>query len=228
MQVSRFRHSPPSDNKCRLIGFGLAAESRIAESNSGRTYDARMANQLMPVAFGACSRTVSVYPALLPRARWLFALTLSLAVGCFSPAAGAVEYWRSAPALWDTLPDAPSSSTRRSVQFLWRGVGPWRADHWQGRADLHQGAVSEEKSEMGHAVRRRAHALDRDRWHVVHQVNPAWHDTSITISNAMVYSTWLTAGGIFLTGLVTDDTHAKDTGVAAARGAADSAILYGA
>ncbi len=61
---------------------------------------------------------------------------------------------------------------------------------------------------------------------VLHQVNPAWHDNSITISNAMVYSTVASAGGIFLTGLVTDNEHAKDTGVAAARGAIDSAILY--
>ena len=61
---------------------------------------------------------------------------------------------------------------------------------------------------------------------MLHQVNPAWHDTSINISNAMVYSTVASAGGIFLTGLITDNTHAKDTGVAAARGAVDSAILY--
>lgn len=62
---------------------------------------------------------------------------------------------------------------------------------------------------------------------VLHQVNPAWHDSSIHISNAMVYSTAASAGGIFLTGLVTDNSHAKDTGVAAVRGAIDSAILYG-
>jgi hypothetical protein len=61
---------------------------------------------------------------------------------------------------------------------------------------------------------------------VLHQVNPAWHDTSINISNAALYSTVASAGGIFLTGLVTDNQHAKDTGVAAARGAIDSTILY--
>jgi membrane-associated phospholipid phosphatase len=63
---------------------------------------------------------------------------------------------------------------------------------------------------------------------VLHQVNPAWHDNSINISNAMVYSTAASAGGIFVVGLVTDNTHAKDTGVAAVRGTIDSAILYGA
>ncbi len=63
---------------------------------------------------------------------------------------------------------------------------------------------------------------------VLHQVNPAWHDNSLSISNAALYTTVASTGGIFLTGLVTDNQHAKDTGVAAARGAVDSAILlYG-
>lgn len=62
---------------------------------------------------------------------------------------------------------------------------------------------------------------------VTNQVNPSWHDRSITISNAMLYSTVASTGAIFLTGLATDNDHAKDTGVAGARAIADSVILYG-
>jgi membrane-associated phospholipid phosphatase len=64
--------------------------------------------------------------------------------------------------------------------------------------------------------------------HVAQQVNPAWHDTSITISNAMVGVDAATAGTIFVAGLITDNTHAKDTGVASARAAADSFLLLAA
>lgn len=63
---------------------------------------------------------------------------------------------------------------------------------------------------------------------VANAVNPAWHDSGIAISNGMLGAEVLTAGGIFFTGLATDDAHAKDTGVAAARGIADAVILYGA
>ena len=63
---------------------------------------------------------------------------------------------------------------------------------------------------------------------VVQQVNPAWHDTGIAISNGILWGNVATAGGIFITGLATDNTHAKDTGVATARAVADSVLMYGA
>jgi len=62
---------------------------------------------------------------------------------------------------------------------------------------------------------------------VANQVNPAWHDSGIAISNGIMGVEILTAGGIFFTGLATDNAHAKDTGVAAARGVADAVVLYG-
>jgi len=64
--------------------------------------------------------------------------------------------------------------------------------------------------------------------HVAQQVNPAWHDTGIAVSNAILGTEVVTAGGIFVTGLVTDNSHAKETGVATARAVADSVIMYGA
>jgi membrane-associated phospholipid phosphatase len=63
---------------------------------------------------------------------------------------------------------------------------------------------------------------------VAQQVNPAWHDTGIAVSNAILGINVVTAGTIFVTGLATDNVHAKDTGVATARAVADSVIMYGA
>ncbi len=63
---------------------------------------------------------------------------------------------------------------------------------------------------------------------VAHQVSPSWHDTSINISNATLYGLGATAGGIFVTGLVTHDDHATETGIRSAEASVDSVILYAA
>lgn len=62
--------------------------------------------------------------------------------------------------------------------------------------------------------------------HVAHAVNPEWNATSKTLSNALVGTEAASAGAIFVTGLVTDNEHAKDTGVATARAVADSVVMY--
>jgi len=63
---------------------------------------------------------------------------------------------------------------------------------------------------------------------VAQQVPASWHQTGINISDACTYGTAAAAGGIYLTGLFTDDEHAKRTGVLAARATINSALLYGA
>lgn len=63
---------------------------------------------------------------------------------------------------------------------------------------------------------------------VLHEVPRSWHNTSITISNATLGATAATAGGIYLTGLLTHNDHAEDTGVRTAEATIDSVILYGA
>jgi len=63
---------------------------------------------------------------------------------------------------------------------------------------------------------------------VLHQVSPSWHNTSISISNAGVYGLGATAGGIFVTGLITRDKHAIDAGIRSAEASVDSVILYAA
>jgi membrane-associated phospholipid phosphatase len=63
---------------------------------------------------------------------------------------------------------------------------------------------------------------------VAHQVSPSWHNTSINISDAGVYGLGAAAGGIFVTGLITHNDHAIDTGIRGAEASVDSVILYGA
>jgi membrane-associated phospholipid phosphatase len=123
------------------------------------------------------------------------------------------------------LPDAPSSSSAREPSIGSDIGGAVRAigkDEWTFLKAPFQRKNLKWDAAVGVATA----ALISTDVSVLHQVNPAWHDSSINISNAMVYSTATAAGGIFLAGLVTDNEHAKDTGVAAARGAIDSAILY--
>ncbi len=63
---------------------------------------------------------------------------------------------------------------------------------------------------------------------VAHQVSPSWHTTSINISDAGVYGLGAAAGGIFVTGLITNDEHATETGIRSAEASVDSVILYAA
>lgn len=62
---------------------------------------------------------------------------------------------------------------------------------------------------------------------VARQVNPAWHTTSTNVASACTYGTAAVAGGIFVTGLFTQDEHAKRTGIRAAEAAIDVALFYG-
>jgi membrane-associated phospholipid phosphatase len=63
---------------------------------------------------------------------------------------------------------------------------------------------------------------------VLHQVPASWHTTSINISDATVYGLGATAGGIFVTGLITHNDHAIETGIRSAEASVDSVILYAA
>jgi membrane-associated phospholipid phosphatase len=60
---------------------------------------------------------------------------------------------------------------------------------------------------------------------VATQVNPAWHQTSTNIANGLTYGTAATAGGIYLTGLITHDQHAERTGILSAEATIDSMLF---
>ncbi len=63
---------------------------------------------------------------------------------------------------------------------------------------------------------------------VAHQVSPSWRTTSINISDAGVYGLGAAAGGILVTGLITHNEHATDTGIRSAEASVDSVLLYAA
>ena len=63
---------------------------------------------------------------------------------------------------------------------------------------------------------------------VLYQVPQSWHSTSITLSDAALGADAGIAGGIFLTGLITGDPHAQETGIRTGEAAIDSVILYSA
>ncbi len=63
---------------------------------------------------------------------------------------------------------------------------------------------------------------------VLHQVPASWHVTSINISDAGVYGLGVAAGGIVVTGLLTHNDHATNTGIRSAEASVDSVLLYAA
>ena len=63
---------------------------------------------------------------------------------------------------------------------------------------------------------------------VLYQVPASWHSTSINISDAGVYGLGAAAGGIFVTGLLTHNDQATQTGIRSAEASVDSVILYAA
>jgi len=126
------------------------------------------------------------------------------------------------------LPDAPSPSPAVASSSFGEQLGHGALIIGKDELTFIKAPFQKKNLKWDIAIGAATAALIATDVSVAHQVNPVWHDTSLNISNSMVYSTAASAGGIFLTGLITDNTHAKDTGVAAARGAIDSAILYGA
>ena len=63
---------------------------------------------------------------------------------------------------------------------------------------------------------------------VLHQVSPSWHNTSINISRCGGVRTGRDRWGILVTGLITHNDHAIDTGIRSAEASVDSVILYAA
>ncbi len=172
------------------------------------------------------TRSISKRSTSALRVSCVFVLCLTWASGVSAQQPATLNTGAISPALGVALPDAPSTSADvQSSSFageLGRGVVTVGKDELTFiKAPFHKKSIPWDIG-IGAA----AAALISTDVSVAHQVNPAWHDSSMSISNALLYSTVAGAGGIFVTGLVTDNEHAKDTGVAAARGAADSAILY--
>jgi membrane-associated phospholipid phosphatase len=126
------------------------------------------------------------------------------------------------------LPDAPPAPQERQSKSLASSLGT--AVKTIGEDELHliksPFSVSALKWDSL-AIGSTAILIANDE-SVAHQVSPSWHETSINISNAGVYGLSAAAGGIFVTGLITHNEHATDTGIRSAEASIDSAILYSA
>lgn len=61
---------------------------------------------------------------------------------------------------------------------------------------------------------------------VLYQVPVSWHQTSLNISDAATYGSAAIAGGIYLTGLMTKNEEAQETGIRTAEATVDSVIVY--
>ena len=182
----------------------------------------------MSLTFGDTPGSAALRPpmALRKTLAFVFVLVLAISASAQQPASSNTD--AIAPTLSAALPDAPSSrNATESNSFL---------------GELGRGVVVIGKDEL--TFIKAPFRKKNLKWdalflaaltpliatdeHVAQQVNPAWHDTGIAVSNAILGTEVVTAGGIFVTGLVTDNSHARDTGVATARAVADSVIMYGA
>ena len=127
-----------------------------------------------------------------------------------------------------TLPDAPSASEESQSNSFRKSLG--KAVKTIGEDELHiiKSPFSVSALKWDALVVGSTGILIANDESVLHQVPASWHNTSINISDAGVYGLGAAAGGILVTGLITHNDHAIDTGIRSAEASIDSVILYGA
>jgi len=127
-----------------------------------------------------------------------------------------------------TLPDAPSPPQERPSKSFTGSLGT--AVKTIGEDELHiiKSPFSPGTLKWDALVVGATGILIANDESVLHQVPASWHSTSINISNGGLYGLGAAAGGIFVTGLITYDEHAIDTGIRSAEASIDSVILYAA
>jgi membrane-associated phospholipid phosphatase len=125
------------------------------------------------------------------------------------------------------LPDAPSATQDDKKSF---GKGLGTAAKTIGEDELHiiKAPFSVNALKWDALVLSATGVLIANDESVAYQVSPSWHSTSLDISDAGVYGLGAVAGGVFVTGLITHDEHATQTGIRSAEASVDSVILYAA
>ena len=174
-----------------------------------------------------------VRPERRPRSIWLIALLFTLLA---APCPGALGLEQPADADAATpvatadanLPDAPPAPQERQSKSFAGSLGT--AVKTIGEDELHiiKSPFSVSALKWDALAIGATGVLIANDESVLHQVPASWHNTSINISNAGVYGLGAAAGGIFLTGLITHNDHAIDTGIRSAEASVDSVILYAA
>jgi membrane-associated phospholipid phosphatase len=127
-----------------------------------------------------------------------------------------------------SLPDAPPAPQKRQSKSFGSSLGT--AIKTIGEDELHiiKSPFSVSALKWDALVVGSTGILIANDESVLHQVPASWHNTSINISDAGVYSLGAAAGSIFVTGLITHNEHAIDTGIRSAEASVDSVILYAA
>ena len=120
------------------------------------------------------------------------------------------------------LPDAPSATKETESSSFGKSLGT--AVKTIGEDELHiiKSPFSVSALKWDALVVGATGVLIANDESVAHQVSPSWHNTSIDISNAGVYGLGAAAGGILVTGLITHDEHATDTGIRSVEASVDS------
>ena len=128
----------------------------------------------------------------------VFALVVGLAVGANAQQQSGIPPASSPAVIQAALPDAPSAEQGVQSNSLSGELG--RGVRTIGKDELTflKAPFQKKNLKWDIAVGAATAALISTDVSVLHQVNPAWHDTSINISNAALYSTAASAGGIFL------------------------------
>ena len=166
----------------------------------------------------------SVLVAMIAIALW--APTWSMAQSQVKPSDSTAT--RLTPATEAALPDAPSAAKESQPSSFGKSLGT--AIKTIGEDELHiiKSPFSVSALKWDALAVGATGVLIANDESVLHQVPASWHNTSINISNAGVYGLGAAAGGIFITGLVTHNEHATDTGIRSAEASVDSVILYAA
>jgi hypothetical protein len=125
------------------------------------------------------------------------------------------------------LPDAPSSSNSGNPHSLGETLGT--IGKTIGQDELHIIKAPFKKSAIKWDILMvgATGALIATDERVMHEVSPSWHQTGLDISDAGAYGTAAIAGGIYLTGLLTKNEQAQETGIRTAEATVDSVIFYG-
>jgi len=179
------------------------------------------------------AKAIAVRPKQISRSICMVAVLVVLLAPWWSNAAAlqqAAESNTATPVgtLDPALPDAPPTPQKRSSKSFTGSLGT--AVKTIGEDELHlikspfsPGALKWDALVVGATG-----ILIANDESVLHQVPASWHSTSLNISNAGLYGLGATAGGILVTGLITHDEHALDTGIRSAEASIDSVILYAA
>lgn len=172
-------------------------------------------------------------PLKIARAR-LVIVVLAFVAGCGQavaqgPSGPSDNGPRAAYDATAALPDAPSTTQATQRQSFAAELGTAAKTIGSDELNILKAPFSSKKALIWDALAvGSTSVLIANDESVLYQVNPAWHHTSINISNGTLYGLGGAAGGIFVAGLVKHDPHATDTGIKAAEASVDSVILYAA